>query len=83
MEKIFLDTREMEHPEPLQASLFHLQTMSEAHYLYMLNIRKPIPLLEIAKEKGFLFFTHQDANQVWHVLITKNSKTTLEELLDV
>jgi len=83
MEKIFLDAREMEHPEPLQTSLFYLQTMSEAQYLYMINLRKPIPLLEIAKERGFLSFTHQDSNQIWHILLTKNSETTLEELLDV
>jgi len=83
MEKIFLDTREMEHPEPLQLSLSHLKTMTETQYLYMLNVRKPIPLLEIAKERNFLSFSHQDANQIWHILISKNRQISLEELLDV
>ena len=83
MDKIFLDAREMEHPEPLQLSLFHLQSMSDKQYLYMLNIRKPIPLIEIAKERGFLYLSHQDTNQIWHILISKNSKISLEELLDV
>jgi len=83
MDKIFLDAREMEHPEPLQISLFHLKSMLDEQYLYMLNIRKPVPLLEIAKEKGFLSLAEQDSNQIWHILITKNSKIILEELLDV
>jgi CRISPR/Cas system-associated exonuclease Cas4 (RecB family) len=83
MNKIFLDAREMEHPEPLQISLSHLQSMTNEQYLYMINVRKPIPLLEIAKEKGFIYFIHQDSNEIWHILISKNSETLLEELLDV
>ena len=83
MNKIFLDARGMEHPEPLQISLSHLQSMSNEEYFYMLNIRKPIPLLEIAKEKGFICFTHQDSNEIWHILISRNSDIILEELLDV
>jgi len=57
--------------------------MSDESYLYMLNIRKPIPLLEIAKEKGFSFVVDQDQNQIWHILISKNQNISLEELLDV
>jgi hypothetical protein len=73
----------MEHPQPLQISLSHLQSMSTEQYLYMINIRKPIPLLEIAKEKGFVYFTHQDSTEIWHILISKNAEALLEELLDV
>jgi hypothetical protein len=83
MDKIFLDAREMEHPEPLKSSLSYLKSMLESSYLYMLNIRKPVPLLEIAKERGFNCFTYQDSSQIWHILISKNSKISLEELLDV
>ena len=83
MNKIFLDAREMEHPKPLQISLSHLQSMSDDEYLYMLSSRKPIPLLEIATGKGFLFLTHEDENDTWHILISKNSGFALEELLDV
>jgi hypothetical protein len=57
--------------------------MSTEQYLYMINIRKPIPLLEIAKEKGFVYFTHQDSTEIWHILISKNEEAILEELLDV
>jgi hypothetical protein len=83
MKKILLDAREMEHPEPLQISLTHLRTMSDNEYLYMINLRKPIPLIEIVKEKEFLYIAHEDAEAIWHILITKNPSCNLEELLDV
>ena len=83
MQKILLDAREMEHPEPLQISLTHLRTMKNNEYLYMINRRKPIPLIEIVKEKEFFYITHQDSKEIWHILITKNPSCNLEELLDV
>lgn len=83
MNKIFIDAREMEHPEPLQLSLSYLKNISIEEYLYMLNTRKPVPLLEIAKEKGFLSITHQDSNEIWHIIISRNREIKLEELLDV
>ena len=83
MQKILLDAREMEHPEPLQISLTHLRTMNNDEYLYMINRRKPIPLLEIVKEKEFSYIAHQDSQEIWHILITKNPTCNLEELLDV
>jgi hypothetical protein len=83
MNKIFLDAREMEHPQPLQIALSHLQSMSKESYLYMLNIRKPIPLIEIAKERAFNFFTYQDRDEVWHILISRDREASLQEFLDV
>jgi len=83
MNKIFLDAREMEHPLPLQTSLHYLQTMSNKHYFYMLNFKNPIPLIEIAKEKGFFYLEHKDALDLWHIIITKNSELVLEDLVDV
>ena len=83
MEKFFLDARELAHPEPLRISLEYLQEMSNRDYFYMLNIREPIPLLELAKEKGFKLFTHKDNNENWHIIISKNSQQNLEELLNV
>jgi hypothetical protein len=83
MKKILLDAREMEHPEPLQISLTHLRTMDDHEYLYMINLRKPIPLIEIVKEKEFTYIIHQDNQQIWHILISKNSNYNLEDFLDV
>jgi uncharacterized protein (DUF2249 family) len=83
MKKILLDAREMEHPEPLQVSLSHLRTMENNEYLYMINLRKPIPLIEIVKEKELSYITHQDNQEIWHILISKNKNHNLTELLDV
>ena len=83
MKKILLDAREMEHPIPLQLALNHLQAMKENEYLYMLHRKKPIPLIEVAIEKEFAHFTHQDGEETWHILISKENSSNLKELLDV
>ena len=83
MKRIFLDAREMKHPEPLQQALHHLQVMSEEEYFYMIHRKNPIPLLETAKEKNFTFLVEQDKSETWHILISKNQKHNLKELLDV
>jgi len=81
--KILLDAREMEYPIPLQLAMAHLKEMDNSTYLYMINFKKPIPLIEMIKEKGFAHHTYQDTNGVWHILIAKNNNINLEELLDV
>ena len=83
MKKILLDAREMDHPIPLQLALNHLQSMDEKSYLYMIHRKKPIPLIEVAKEKSFAHLSHQDSQENWHILICKDSEVKLEELLDV
>lgn len=83
MRKIPLDAREMEHPIPLQLALNHLQSMKSDDYLYMIHRKQPIPLIEVAKEKRFAHFTHQDQSETWHILICKDPDADLEELLDV
>ncbi len=83
MTKILLDAREMEHPIPLQLAMKHLIEMQENDYLYMIHRKKPIPLIEIAKEKAFQHIEHFDERETWHILISKNLKIDLKELLDV
>ena len=83
MNKILLDAREMEHPIPLQLALNHLQSMKQNDYLYMLHRKKPIPLIEVAKEKAFAHLIEQDDKETWHILISKDSSCNLKEFLDV
>jgi len=83
MEKILLDARELEYPKPLQISIEYLSEMKSNEYLYMLNRKNPIPLLEIAKGRGFQYLSHQDSNEIWHIIITKNKSIELKGLLDV
>lgn len=83
MKKILLDAREMEHPEPLRLALKHLISMDDKSYLYMIHRKKPIPLIEIAKDKNFAHFIHEDALGIWHILISKNLEISLKNFLDV
>ena len=83
MRRITLDAREMEHPIPLQLALQALLSMTQNEYLYMIHRKKPIPLIELAKEKEFVCFVEQDKQEVWHILISKNQDIKLEELMDV
>ncbi len=83
MIKIPLDARELEHPIPLQLALGHLQKMTQEEYLYMIHRKKPIPLIELAKEKGFICLVERDKEEIWHILISKNPDIKLEELIDV
>ncbi len=82
MVKIFLNARELEHPEPLVQAVEHLKTMDEDSYLYMLNTLNPLPLLDIAKNNGFESFSHEDSEGIWHIMIAKK-KLDFETLLDV
>ena len=82
MVKIFLDAREMEHPEPLVQAVEHLKTMDEDSYLYMLNHKKPSPLLEIAKNNGFYGFSYEDDARIWHIMIAKR-ELDFEALLEL
>ncbi|NPA60735.1 MAG: DUF2249 domain-containing protein [Epsilonproteobacteria bacterium] len=82
MKRIELDARDMEHPTPLQLALNHLQQMIEGEFLYMLHRKNPIPLLEVAKVKGYSYIS-EERDGVWHILISKNRGIDLKEMLDV
>jgi len=83
MNKILLDSREMVHPLPFQLAMQHLKEMKENDYLYMINNKKPTPLLTMLDEKGFTHLEHLDEQETWHILISKNSTVNLESLLNV
>ena len=83
MRRIGLDTRELEHPEPLEMAMKILQTLEENTYLYMLHRKKPLPLIDLAKENNLSVYIHEDKNKDWHVLISKNSSEDLSQYLDV
>ena len=72
----------MAHPEPLTKAVDILKTMPKEHYLYMLNQKEPSPLLEIAYKQGLQVLTHEDAQGLWHILITKET-VNLSDFLDV
>ena len=83
MRKIGLDTRELEHPEPLEMAMKILQTLDDETYLYMLHRKNPLPLLDLAKEHNFQIINQQDKKKQWHVLISTNKTIDLTHYLDV
>lgn len=81
--KIFLDARELAHPEPFTISVGHLQDMGLEDYFYMINSLKPLPLIDVAENNGFMTLSHEDKQGTWHILISKNSEHKLQDFLDV
>ena len=83
LRKIGLDTRELEHPEPLEMAIKILQNLDDETYLYMLHRKNPLPLIDLAKEHQFQVLNKEDASKQWHILISKNKLVNLNDLLDV
>jgi len=83
LRKIGLDTRQLEHPEPLEMAIKILQNLDDETYLYMLHRKNPLPLIDLAKEHQFQVLNQEDASKEWHILISKNQHVDLTELLDV
>ena len=83
LRKIGLDTRELEHPEPLEMAIKILQNLDDETYLYMLHRKNPLPLIDLAKEHQFQVLNKEDTSKQWHVLISKNKDIDLNDFLDV
>jgi len=81
--KIGIDTRELEHPEPLEMAMKILQTLEEDNYLYMLHRKKPLPLIDLALENNYQVLTQEDTKKEWHILISKNKDIPLDTFINV
>ena len=83
MRRISLDSRELEHPKPLEMAIDILKSLDNDSYMYMLNRRNPIPLINLASSQNLQTFSKELTPDEWHILITPNVEISLEELLDV
>jgi len=83
LRKIGLDTRGLEHPEPLEMAIKILKNLDNETYLYMLHRKKPLPLIDLAKEHDFQVLGKEDTANEWHILISKNKTIDLNDFLDV
>ena len=81
MREFFLDARQMQHPEPLERSIEILKQLDFNSYLYMLHRKEPIPLLALANEHNLNFIAKLKEDNNWHILITPNKETILEEFI--
>ena len=83
MRKIVLDSRDLEHPKPLEKAIDILRHIDKDSYLYMLNRKNPIPLISLAEQHGFAIHSDQIHDDEWHILITKDKNIELDNLLEV
>ncbi len=81
MNKIYLDAREMEHPEPLEKAIAILRELDNESCLYMIHRKNPLPLLALAKEHN-LNSMASEADGVWHILICIDRDADLESLIE-
>jgi len=83
MRRLGIDTRELAHPEPLEMAIKILQQLKDDTYLYMLNNKNPIPLLDLAQEQGYRTLSEENEAGDWQIVITSNSDVNLKDLLGV
>ncbi len=83
MNRITLDTRELEHPKPLELAIDAIRDLDAQSYLYMLNRKNPIPLLRLAEQHHFQTLSREIAEGEWRILIAKDKEISLEAYLDV
>lgn len=79
---ILLDTRELDHPIPLEMAVNSFKKLSGDEVIQMIHRREPIPLFEIILKNGGRFRSIQLEENLWHIYITR-SKTLDLEAIDV
>ena len=71
---ILLDTRELDHPIPLEMAVNSFKKLSGDEVIQMIHRREQIPLFEIILKNGGRFRSIQLEENLWHIYITR-SKT--------
>ncbi|MDD5053649.1 MAG: DUF2249 domain-containing protein [Sulfuricurvum sp.] len=69
---IVLDTRELDHPMPLEIVTDAFKNLGNAQIIHMIHRREPIPLFEIITKNGGHYLSYEDSEQIWHIYITRN-----------
>ena len=82
MNKNFLDARELEHPKPLEEAIKALRELDNDSYFYMIHRKNPIPLINLAQKENFSLVSYEEKEDIWHILISKNSEIELNSLIE-
>ena len=82
MNKNFLDARELEHPKPLEEAIKALRELDNDSYFYMIHKKNPIPLINLAQKENFSLVSYEEKEDIWHILISKNSEIELNSLIE-
>ncbi len=75
---ILLDTRELDHPVPLEKAVYAFKNLSGDEIIHMIHRREPIPLFEIIAKNGGRYLSVMEREDLWHIYITRSSTIPLE-----
>ncbi|TDA68462.1 DUF2249 domain-containing protein [Sulfuricurvum sp. IAE1] len=75
---ILLDTREYDHPIPLEMAVGAFRRLAGDEVIHMIHRREPIPLFEIITRNNGRYLSYMDADNVWHIFITRSPTLDLE-----
>ncbi|DAB38553.1 MAG: hypothetical protein A2023_05765 [Sulfuricurvum sp. GWF2_44_89] len=75
---ILLDTREFDHPVPLEMAVDAFKKLTGDEVIHMIHRREPIPLFEIIVKNGGRYLSVMETETLWHIYITRSSTLELE-----
>jgi len=75
---ILLDTRELDHPVPLEMAVNAFKKLSGDEIVHMIHRREPIPLFEIIVKNGGRYLSVMEREDLWHIYLTRSSAVKLE-----
>ena len=76
----YLDTSELEPPEPMQAVLAELATLAEDEYLVMAHRKEPTPLYVILRTKYFCYHGRPGSRTPFELVIWREDGPTPDEV---
>lgn len=75
---ILLDTRELDHPVPLEMAVGAFKKLTGDEVIHMIHRREPIPLFEIILKNGGRYRSVMEREDLWHIYITRSPSVVLE-----
>lgn len=75
---ILLDTREFDHPIPLQMAVDAFKKLHGDEVIHMIHRREPIPLFDIITKNSGRYLSVMEREDLWHIYITRSSTLQLE-----
>jgi len=77
---ILLDTREYNHPVPLEMAVSAFKKLQVGEIIHMIHRKEPLPLFEIILKNGGFYRSYEKLAGEWHILITRDSFIRLEDI---
>lgn len=77
---ITLDTRDLEHPYPLEMAVDAFKNLKNNEIVHMIHRKEPLPLFEIIVKNGGRYLCHSQNDELFHIYFTKSSTIELEHI---